>query len=171
MSDSIDRVFVKAISIIKTLSTKTSRNELSRPPLETRTKLYGLYKQATEGDAEGLTFGSPKTTSSRSSSGSTHQSSSDTSALLAGTDQADKRKWEAWKAQEGLNKTEAKRQYIICLIDAMKQYAVKSNDAKELLNELEFLWDQVKDLPTRSTGVVGKTISRSESPAISLRFQ
>ncbi|GMG36075.1 unnamed protein product [Ambrosiozyma monospora] len=50
----------------------------------------------------------------------------------------------------------------------MKQYAVKSNDAKELLNELEFLWDQVKDLPTRSTGVVGKTISRSESPAISL---
>ncbi|GME70308.1 unnamed protein product [Ambrosiozyma monospora] len=167
MSDSIDRVFVKAISIIKTLSTKTSRNELSRPPLETRTKLYGLYKQATEGDAEGLTFGSPKTTSSLSSPSSTHQSS-DTSALLAGTDQADKRKWEAWKAQEGLNKTEAKRQYIICLIDAMKQYAVKSNDAKELLNELEFLWDQVKDLPTSSTGVIGRTISRSESPAISL---
>lgn len=43
----IDRVFVKAISTIRALSTRTGYGSLPRPPVDSRIKLYGLYKQAT----------------------------------------------------------------------------------------------------------------------------
>lgn len=47
MSDSIDRVFVRAISTIKALSARKGPGSLPQPPVDSRIKLYGLYKQAT----------------------------------------------------------------------------------------------------------------------------
>lgn len=44
MADAIDLAFSKAITSIKTLS---SRKGLPQPPVENRIHLYGLYKQAT----------------------------------------------------------------------------------------------------------------------------
>ena len=50
----LDRVFVKAIATIRALSSRSNYGSLPRPPAENRIKLYGLYKQATEGDVDGV---------------------------------------------------------------------------------------------------------------------
>lgn len=54
-------------------------------------------------------------------------------------------KWDAWKSNEGLSRTEAKRRYIEKLIDAMHKYAATTPEARELVEELEFVWDQIKN--------------------------
>jgi len=125
MSDSIDRVFVKAITTIRALSSRSNYGTLPRPPAENRIKLYGLYKQATEGNVEGVM---PRPMG------------------FSLEDEGAKKKWDAWKREEGLSKTEAKRRYISYLIDTMKVYASGTLEARELLSELEYLWDQIKDL-------------------------
>lgn len=51
---------------------------------------------------------------------------------------------DAWYAQRGLSRTEAKRRYITTLINTMHRYASQTPDALELVAELEFVWDQVK---------------------------
>lgn len=84
-----------------------------------------MYKQATEGNVDGVM---PRPV------GFTLE------------DEGAKKKWDAWKREEGLSKTEAKRRYISYLIDTMKVYASGTLEARELLNELEYLWDQIKDL-------------------------
>lgn len=64
-----------------------------------------------------------------------------------GSDDAAKRsreKYDAWHAQRGLSRTEAKRRYISTLIDTMHKYAAPTPDARELVSELEFVWDQIK---------------------------
>ncbi|ODQ81021.1 hypothetical protein BABINDRAFT_160440 [Babjeviella inositovora NRRL Y-12698] len=130
MSDSIDRVFVQAISTIRTLSTRSGYGSLPRPPVESRVHLYGLYKQATEGNVEGIM---PRPRGGTPS------------------DLAAQRKWDAWKDEANLSKTEAKRRYISFLIETMKTYASGTHEARELLGELEYLWDQIKDIiPTPS---------------------
>lgn len=125
MSDPIDRVFVKAITTIRALSTRSSYGALPRPPAENRIKLYGLYKQATEGNVcyimerpQGHTL----------------------------EDEGAKKKWDAWKREEGTSKTDAKRQYIMYLIDTMRVYGSSTAEARELLSELEYLWEQIKDV-------------------------
>ncbi|GEQ71401.1 hypothetical protein JCM33374_g5084 [Metschnikowia sp. JCM 33374] len=120
-----DRVFVKAITTIRALSSRTNYGSLPRPPAENRIKLYGLYKQATEGNVQGI-MPRPE--------GFTIE------------DEGAKKKWDAWKREEGLSKTSAKRRYILCLIETMRVYASGTSEARELLNELEFLWDQIKDI-------------------------
>ncbi|KAG5419329.1 hypothetical protein I9W82_003096 [Candida metapsilosis] len=126
MSDSVDRVFVKAISTIRALSSRSNYGSLPRPPPESRIKLYGLYKQATEGDVRGVM---PRPVG------------------FTPEDEGAKKKWDAWKREEGLPKTEAKKRYIAFLIETMKVYASGTHEARELLNELEYLWEQIKDLP------------------------
>lgn len=121
----VDRVFVKAITTIRALSSRSNYGSLPRPPAENRIKLYGLYKQATEGNVDGVM---PRPI------GFTLE------------DEGAKKKWDAWKREEGLSKTEAKRRYISYLIDTMKVYASGTLEARELLGELEYLWDQIKDL-------------------------
>ena len=54
-------------------------------------------------------------------------------------------KWDAWKANESLSRTEAKRRYIEKLIETMHQYASTTAEARELVEELEFVWDQIKN--------------------------
>jgi hypothetical protein len=43
-----------------------------------------------------------------------------------------------------MSRTEAKRRYISTLIDTMHQYASQTPEARELVSELEFVWDQIK---------------------------
>lgn len=50
-----------------------------------------------------------------------------------------------------MSRTEAKRRYITTLIDTMHQYASPSPDSRELVAELEFVWDQVKSNVPSST--------------------
>lgn len=59
---------------------------------------------------------------------------------------------DAWKQQNGQSRTEAKRRYITTLIDTMHKYASPSPDSRELVAELEFVWDQVKsNVPSSSS--------------------
>lgn len=116
---------MKAISTIRALSSRSNYGSLPRPPADSRIKLYGLYKQATEGDVDGVM---PRPV------GFTLE------------DEGAKKKWDAWKQEQGVSRTEAKRRYISYLIETMRIYASGTLEARELLSELEYLWDQIKDL-------------------------
>ncbi|KAJ5832202.1 hypothetical protein N7474_000513 [Penicillium riverlandense] len=122
MSDSVDRVFVHALNTVK----RIPRTGTARPPAAERLKLYGLYKQSmetTEGDVEGVM-----------------------DRPIGNTPEvhAECEKWDAWYAQRGLSRTEAKRRYISTLVDTMHRYASQTSEARELVSELEFVWDQIK---------------------------
>ncbi|KAF2280494.1 uncharacterized protein EI97DRAFT_411812 [Westerdykella ornata] len=126
MSDSVDRVFSHALNTVNKI-----RTGAQKPPTATRLKLYGLYKQAMEGDVEGIM---------ERPSGSGEEA------------QGAREKWDAWKQQSGLSRTEAKRRYITTLIETMHKYASQSADSRELVLELEFVWDQVKsNVPSSSS--------------------
>ncbi|KAJ5553254.1 hypothetical protein N7494_002632 [Penicillium frequentans] len=119
MSDSVDRVFVHALNTVK----RIPRTGTARPPAAERLKLYGLYKQSMEGDVEGVM-----------------------DRPIGNTPEvhAECEKWDAWYAQRGNTRTEAKRRYISTLIDTMHEYASQTPEARELVAELEFVWDQIK---------------------------
>ncbi|CAM1503920.1 Fc.00g015110.m01.CDS01 [Cosmosporella sp. VM-42] len=122
MADSVDRVFVHALNTVK----KIPKTGASRPPPSDRLRLYGLYKQAMEGDVDGVM--------ERPTAGS---------GMGVEELQREKDKWDAWNLQKGLGKTESKKRYIEALIDTMHRYAT-TPDAKELVAELEFVWNQIK---------------------------
>ncbi|KAF1990614.1 hypothetical protein K402DRAFT_347511 [Aulographum hederae CBS 113979] len=126
MSDSVDRVFSHALNTVNKIRTGSEK-----PPAHIRLKLYGLYKQSMEGDVEGI-MDRPR-----------------------GSGEEERRaqeKWDAWHSCHGLSRTEAKRRYITLLISTMHQYASPSPDARELVSELEFVWDQIKsNVPSSSS--------------------
>ncbi|KAL8789592.1 MAG: hypothetical protein Q9213_001028 [Squamulea squamosa] len=119
----IDRVFAHALNTVK----RIPRTGSARPPSEARLKLYGLYKQSMEGDVEGVMRRpsdiDPETEESR----------------------AEKEKWDAWRSNASLSRTAAKREYISTLITTMHEYASATPEARELVAELEFVWDQIKN--------------------------
>ncbi|KAF2688927.1 hypothetical protein K458DRAFT_331584 [Lentithecium fluviatile CBS 122367] len=126
MSDSVDRVFSHALNTVNKIRTGSQK-----PPSATRLKLYGLYKQAMEGDVDGIMERPEGRTEDA------HRA---------------REKWDAWKQQNGLSRTEAKRCYITTLIDTMHKFASPSPDSRELVAELEFVWDQVKsNVPSSSS--------------------
>lgn len=98
----LDRVFVHALNTVK----KIPKTGASRPPPGDRLRLYGLYKQAMEGDVDGVM---------------------ERPERRPGTDpdelQRERDKWDAWNAQSGISRTEAKRRYIEALIETMHRYA------------------------------------------------
>lgn len=97
-------MFVHALNTVK----KIPRSGSARPPASERLRLYGLYKQAMEGDVDGVM--------ERPSAGS--------ASGLKGEDlQRERDKWDAWNSQRGLGRTEAKRRYIETLIEIMHKYA------------------------------------------------
>ena len=51
---------------------------------------------------------------------------------------------DAWSSCAGLTRPEAKSAYISALISTMHTYAYGTPEARELVNELEFVWDQVR---------------------------
>ncbi|KAK4175938.1 acyl CoA binding protein-domain-containing protein [Triangularia setosa] len=130
MSDSVDRVFVHALNTVK----KIPKTGASRPPPTDRMRLYGLYKQAMEGDVDGVMERPTLSTISSPEELSREQD-----------------KWDAWKSQTGLSRTEAKRRYVEALIETMHKYASTPN-ALELVAELEFVWNQVKSNEPSSEG-------------------
>ncbi|MCJ1433828.1 hypothetical protein MMC27_003193 [Xylographa pallens] len=119
MSDSVDRVFVHALNTVK----RIPRIGSARPPSAERLKLYGLYKQSMEGDVAGV-MARPDEEGAR------------------GTGEVEK--WDAWSAQHGLSRTAAKRRYISTLIATMHTYASSTPEARALVAELEFVWDQIR---------------------------
>ncbi|KAF2770812.1 hypothetical protein EJ03DRAFT_350100 [Teratosphaeria nubilosa] len=124
MSDSVDRVFGHALNTVNKI-----RPGSTKPPSADRLALYGLYKQSMEGDVT-LTSDQPTTTTSPS--------------LSSDALRKEQEKWDAWKSNEGISRTEAKRRYIEKLISTMHEYASGTDEARELVEELEFVWDQVK---------------------------
>ncbi len=99
-----DRVFVHALNTVK----KIPKTGASRPPNSDRLRLYGLYKQAMEGDVDGV-MERPL-------------------SVAEGEDgyeeaKKDRDKYDTWDAQRGLSRTEAKKRYIEALIETMHKYA------------------------------------------------
>ncbi|KAH9882712.1 hypothetical protein J1614_000077 [Plenodomus biglobosus] len=130
-----DRVFSHALNTVNKIRTGSQK-----PPSATRLRLYGLYKQAMEGDVDGI-MERPQGNDE--------------------TEQRAREKWDAWKQQNGLSRTEAKRRYITTLIDTMHKYASPSPDSRELVAELEFVWDQVKsNVPSSSSSSPLQTLSQ-----------
>lgn len=134
---SIDRVFVHALQIVK----RIPRTGSARPPPADRLKLYGLYKQSTEGDVQGI---------------SRRPERNDPESL------AEQQKWDSWAAQHSLSRTEAKRRYIATLIETMHKYATTTTEARELVAELEFVWDQIKSNPASSSSSSPGHLARSQ---------
>ena len=64
----------------RALSSRSNYGSLPRPPAENRIKLYGLYKQATEGDVDGVM---PRPVG------------------FTAEDEGAKKKWDAWKREQG----------------------------------------------------------------------
>ncbi|KAL8773953.1 MAG: hypothetical protein Q9209_001383 [Squamulea sp. 1 TL-2023] len=118
-----NRVFAHALNTVK----RIPRTGSARPPTEARLKLYGLYKQSMEGDVEGIMRRPPDIAQE------TEESS------------AEKDKWDAWHSNASLSRTAAKREYISTLIATMHEYASSTPEARELVAELEFVWDQIKN--------------------------
>ncbi|KAI4847197.1 hypothetical protein E4T44_04654 [Aureobasidium sp. EXF-8845] len=116
MADSVDRVFGHALNTVNKIRTGSQK-----PPVSERLRLYGLYKQAMEGDVAYLQE-RPTT-----------------------DDKKEQDKWDAWATNTGLSRTQAKRQYIETLINTMHEYASATPEARELVTELEFVWDQVRN--------------------------
>ncbi|KAJ5561733.1 Acyl-CoA-binding protein ACBP [Penicillium sp. DV-2018c] len=157
MSDSVDRVFVHALNTVK----RIPRTGTARPPAAERLALYGLYKQSMEGDVEGV-MDRPI--------GNTPEVHAECEKWYVGIGEADtllpflpslqsepntdhvSSPRDAWYAQRDLSRTEAKRRYISTLIDTMHQYASQTPEARELVSELEFVWDQIKYNASSSSG-------------------
>ncbi|KAB8263508.1 acyl CoA binding protein-domain-containing protein [Aspergillus pseudonomiae] len=142
MSDSVDRVFVHALNTVK----RIPRTGTARPPASERLKLYGLYKQSMEGDVEGVM----------------DRPVGNTADVYAECE-----KWDAWFAQRGLSRTEAKRRYISTLIETMHRYASQTPEARELVSELEFVWDQVK-INTSASSASSSSPVQAVAPPLSL---
>lgn len=122
-----DRVFAHALQTVR----KLPRAGSARPPAADRLRLYGLYKQAMEGDVEGVM------------------------ARPAPAAAAELEKWEAWAACAGLARTRAKTRYIDALLATMHAYASGTSDSRALVAELEFVWEQVRSNMRTDVGVEG----------------
>ncbi len=85
---------------------KIPKTGASRPPSADRLRLYGLYKQAMEGDVDGVM-----------------ERPSAAGGVAVEDLGRERDKWDAWNSQRGLSRTEAKRRYIEALIETMHKYA------------------------------------------------
>ena len=150
-----DRVFVHALNTVK----RIPRTGSARPPEVDRLKLYGLYKQATEGDVQGL-LPRPSSSPPPYSSKPPPPAASTPTISQSREHTAEREKYDAWASHHGLTKTEAKRKYIACLIETMHRFATTTPEARELVGELEFVWDQIKDGSSPGNGSSGESVIR-----------
>lgn len=112
-----DAAFLKAITTIKSIS--QGPNALGKPPPKRKVRLYGLYKQATEGDVEGI-MPRPE--------GDDPQT------------KANQLKWDAWRQQHGKTKQEAKLLYVGYLLETMRVLAPSSDPV-----DLPSQWLELED--------------------------
>ncbi|KAL7275189.1 hypothetical protein RUND412_001888 [Rhizina undulata] len=139
-----DRVFAHALQTVK----KIPRTGSIRPPPEDRLRLYGLYKQSMEGDVTGV-MERPEGRGEEVKAEQEKWRGRDARGKrvligIYGAHRRGGRDRDAWNAQKGVAKTEAKRRYITTLIETMHKYAYATLEARELVSELEFVWDQIK---------------------------
>lgn len=120
----VDRVFVHALNTVK----KIPKTGASRPPPADRLRLYGLYKQAMEGDVDGVM---ERPVSARGGEEG-REGGLDGDELRRERD-----KWDAWDAQRGTSRTEAKRRYIEALIETMHKYASSTAYVFPVIHELQ----------------------------------
>jgi hypothetical protein len=73
---------------------------------------------------------------------------------------------DAWFAQRGLSRTEAKRRYISVLIETMHHYASQTPEARELVAELEFVWDQVKSNTSSTSSSSASSPAQAMAPPL-----
>lgn len=142
MADSVDRVFGHALNTINKIQTGSRK-----PPVVDRLRLYGLYKQAMEGDVSDIQ----------------DRPSGDTE-----TTRREREKWDAWDFNAGLSRTAAKRSYIETLIRTMHTYANEAPESRALVSELEFVWDQIKDNSLPSSDSADRTDKRRSIPLPSI---
>lgn len=137
----IDRVFVSALNTVKRLPSSPSS---PKPPLEERLLLYGLFKQSMEGDVPESMLqtleGEPEDDE----------------------DDANREKTLAWAEQRGTSKTEAKKLYISTLIRSMRQYGSKTETARSLIDELDFVWNQVNNNNDEDSPIHSRSNSGSQ---------
>ncbi|RMZ87392.1 hypothetical protein DV736_g5380, partial [Chaetothyriales sp. CBS 134916] len=159
-----DRVFSHALATVRRLP----RTGSSRPPPSARLRLYGLYKQSMEGDVDAIlprpTLPPPSPPLSQQQPHATDAHDQTTATMMAQQDasknggsalmrygsrqlrtreaQAEIEKWDAWHACKGMSRTAAKKAYIRTLIETMKEYASGTQESRELVGELEFVWRQ-----------------------------
>lgn len=135
-----DRVFVHALATVRRLP----RTGSSRPPPSARLRLYGLYKQSMEGDVESILPRPtvPSVSPDPTKANNVHRYAS--RDLRIREAEAEIEKWDAWHSCAGMSRTEAKRRYISTLIETMKEYASGTQESRELVAELEFVWNQIR---------------------------
>lgn len=145
-----DRVFTHALATVRRLP----RTGSSRPPPSARLRLYGLYKQSMEGDVESIlprpTLPTVSPDPNNSKSNNVHRYAS--RDLRIREAEAEIEKWDSWHGCAGMSKTDAKRRYIGTLIETMKEYASGTQEARELVAELEFVWNQIRSQSGSSEG-------------------
>ena len=105
-----DRVFAHALQTVRRIPGTGS----ARPPPEASLKLYGLYKQSMEGDVSHVM---PRP--ARPAPAAAAAAPPNARHAGPGTIATDTEKWDAWDAQRGLSRTEAKRRYITTLIEVL----------------------------------------------------
>ncbi|CAN8103738.1 unnamed protein product [Discula destructiva] len=88
---------------------------------------------------------------------------SSTSGLSADELQREQNKWDAWDSQRGLSRTDAKGRYIEALIETMHKYATTPN-AAELVAELEFVWNQIKNNSPSSSDLSARQMGADITP-------
>ena len=160
MTNAIDTAFAKAVSTLQKLSIWSAQYPALKPPQADRVELYGLYKQATEGDISDQNVPFPTGDSQESD--------------------VARWKWRSWKGKEGMSSEEAKQHYTQYLLDIMKIYASGYDDTEILESELEVALQNAKEStlesrkPARSeytnfdTSAGHQGVRRAESPAVSL---
>src|SRR5204862_7363015 len=84
---------------------------------------------------------------------------------------------DAGNAQRGRSRTEAKSQYITTLIETMHRYASTTREGRELISELEFVWDQIKSntsssssSPVQAMGIPARLQSHANYESIGQRI-
>ena len=81
---------------------------------------------------------------------------------LSREEKAEQEKYDAWASCAGLSRAAAKARYIDTLIATMRTYAYGSAEARELVNELEFVWEQVRGNTTAVVGENGEGMEEVE---------
>ena len=77
---------------------------------------------------------------------------------------------DAWHAHHSLSRTEAKRRYISTLIETMHKYATTTPEARELVSELEFVWDQIKSNSMSSSASSPSQLVQTQQQGVGRSF-
>lgn len=153
--DTCDELFMHALETIKTLTHLSNTSSVPKPQLKDRINLYGIYKQATEGDVN------------KEEPDRQH-------------DHAGHTKWVAWKSNKGTPPKDAKKRYVKRLISVLNSYGDEYQQVSQLRDTIQLYWEQYNSKgkkygdisytspPTTGVVISSKSIMRAHSPAASL---